>query len=142
MRIAFERDWAPWTDSSYLTESDLSDPGIRANIKAHQMVFPYVAFFAAHKDGEYLGYWRGPSMRPVAKSPLVWLNNEGQYSLYPPNVTVAYIIAGHSSASATSWLESLNVGVHEERVIDGPDDQPDPDELHGEFYTKLVSSST
>ena len=97
IRIALERDRAPWADWSYTKEPDRDT---RANIKAHEMVFRYLAFFAEHQDQQYIGYWRGPGMRPIAQSSYVWLDNEGQYSVFPPNVTAALIIADNRSSTA------------------------------------------
>jgi hypothetical protein len=142
LRFAFEREWAPWADNSYLTECALSRADVRANIKANEMVFPYVAFFAGSRDGEYLGYWRGPSMRPIARTPLVWLDNEGQYSRLPGTVTVGRAIADNSAERVRFWLESLDVGTHEERIIDAVDDEPDPNGLRDKLFWKFMSLSS
>src|SRR5689334_4494197 len=73
IELNWEMGWAPWLDTSYLTESDRDNPDIMANVRAIADVCRLVTFIAAHEDGEYYGYWRGPSMRPVADAPLVLL---------------------------------------------------------------------
>ena len=73
--------WAPWSDKSYLTEEDLQDPDISANVRAIDDTFELISFVAATEDGEYVGYWRGVDDTPVANAPVVLYSNDGQFSL-------------------------------------------------------------
>ncbi len=76
-----QESWEPWNDKSYLTESDLADPDIAANIKAIDDTFALISFVAEFPDGEYVGYWRGPENSAIKNSPMVHYSNDGQFSL-------------------------------------------------------------
>jgi hypothetical protein len=134
------KGWAPWLDTSYLTTADLANPDITANVRAIAEVCELIAFVAALEDGEYLGYWRGPGRRAVADSPLVHLDNEGQFG-FCGGSTFAEAILGQvygddRFAEFRDWLRSLGIAVRAETPADlaYPEDKPSPDELHRELY--------
>ncbi|MDR8525016.1 hypothetical protein [Shewanella fidelis] len=76
-----QADWQPWADKSYLTEKDLADPDIVANVQAIDDTFALISFVAEFPNGEYLGYWRGPENRAIKDSPLVLYSSDGRFSL-------------------------------------------------------------
>jgi hypothetical protein len=73
--------WAPWLDTSYLSETERANPDIAANVRAIADVCGLIAFVAADDEEQHFGYWRGPNHRKVADSPVVFLDNEGQFDL-------------------------------------------------------------
>lgn len=140
--LHWEADWSPWLDTSYLSAADRANPDIAANVRAIAEVCGHVAFVAAHEDGEYLGYWRGPEGRAVAGSPLVKLDNEGQFELCR-GTTLAEALLGQvygedEFADLRDWLRSVGVAVRAEAEADlaDPEDEPTPDELHADLYRR------
>jgi hypothetical protein len=93
--------WEPWSDKSYLTEKDLADPDISANIKAIDDTFALISFVAGFPDGEYVGYWRGPENLAIENSPLVHYSNDGQFSL-----------------CGSDFIESLFFYVYDDETLD------------------------
>ncbi|GAB2558277.1 hypothetical protein GCM10027033_14370 [Leucobacter ruminantium] len=79
-------------DDSYLTEDDLAEPGIRANVRAMAETNALIAW-VAEEDGERAyGYWNGPADPSAAAEEqadggaasgpaLVSLDTEGQYMM-------------------------------------------------------------
>lgn len=142
IRIADEKDWAPWADASYLITADLDDPVIVANIKAIAEVCSHIAFVAAHEDHEYIGYWRGPSGRRIADSPLVCLDNKGQFRLCAGSTFAEAVLARHYDFDELKpWLESLGIRAPSsiEAMRDTRDDT-DPKELHRQLQERYVGA--
>lgn len=73
-------------DTSYLTEEDLADPDIRANVQAMAETNERI-LWAAEEGGELaFGYWQGADGSQV----IVSLDSEGQYMVVPGrNITEA-----------------------------------------------------
>lgn len=90
-RITLFPSGEPWSDKSYLTPTDLADPEIAANSQAIDETNALVAWVAIHGCGDFLGYWRGHTGRPVADSPIVLLNSEGQYQLFAGGFAAALL---------------------------------------------------
>lgn len=136
-----DKGWEPWLDTSYLTETDWSRPEIRANVRAIADVCGLVSFIAAHEDAEYYGYWRGPSMRPVADAPLVLLDNEGQFRLCGSTFAEAVLERTHDEEQFTEmrdWLRSLGIVGLPEALTDlvCPQVRPSPGEMHEKLYNQ------
>jgi hypothetical protein len=111
-QISLDTDWAPWSDTSYLSPSDLENPDIAENLQAMSQTNAHIQFVLAHEDGEYLGYWRGPEKRPIADSPLVLLDNEGQYRSVSSSVGMALLeLCGSDEHALKDWLESIGALV-------------------------------
>lgn len=68
----------PLLSNDYLTDDDRANPGIMANVDAISRVLELCTFVVQSEDGELAGYWRGPEGRPLAESPLVTYDTEGQ----------------------------------------------------------------
>lgn len=135
------KGWAPWGDVSYLNEADRANPGIMANVRAIAEVCEMIAFIAAHEDDEYFGYWRGPERRPVAASPLVRLDNEGQFSFCAgPSFAEAVLgeVSEEQFAELRDWMRSIGVEVKADSQHDltHPEGVPSPGELHRELYDR------
>lgn len=80
IRLNWDKDWAPWLDTSYLRDEERADPGIAANLRAMEEVCSLIAFVAQEEDDQYVGFWRGRDNLPIAECPLVFLDNEGQFN--------------------------------------------------------------
>jgi hypothetical protein len=140
--LNWEPGWAPWLDTSYLNEANLANPDIVANVRAMAEVCRLIAFVAAHEDGEYYGYWRGYGQRPVAQSPLVRLDNEGQFSVLVGK-TFAEAILGlkyeqEDFSKFRQWLQSIQIVIPAttaEELATVADAQS-PAELHQLFYAR------
>ncbi|CAN5915233.1 hypothetical protein BH11VER1_BH11VER1_17860 [soil metagenome] len=81
IELSGDLSWQPWADKSYLTASDLADPDIAANVRAIDDTFKHINFVARTEDDICIGYWRGPHQAPLAISPLVSYDTEGQFRL-------------------------------------------------------------
>lgn len=132
--------WAPWLDTSYLTEKDLADPDIRANVRAIGEVCKFIDFVAEDEDGNYLGYWRGPNRLPLSEAPVVCLDNEGQFDFCgTANIAGAILTRCGRFEHTRPWL--LSIGI--ESLPKGPHDlfdldtRPSPRELHADLYEKF-----
>jgi hypothetical protein len=144
IELNWKKDWAPWSDTSYLTKSDRQDPDVMANVRAIADVCGMIAFIAANEDDDYVGYWRGPGMRPVADSPLVQFDNEGQFTLCGISFAEAILYQTSSEegfAEMRDWFRSLGIEVRAERIGDlvCQSDDPGPDKLHHELYDRYLS---
>jgi hypothetical protein len=140
IRLEWAEGWAPWLDTSDLSETDHSNPDIRANIRAIHDVCRYVAFVAADQDQQYLGYWRGPGRRQVAKSPLVFFDNDGEFHLCIASTFAeavlekAYGLEGFDELRA--WFESLgiSIGWDSPSQLTYPHEKLPPKELRRRFF--------
>ena len=81
ININGEQYWEPWTDKSYLSESDLQNRDIMSNVKAIDELFGYIKFVAETDGGEFIGYWCGPENNQICDAPLVYYDTEGQFEL-------------------------------------------------------------
>jgi hypothetical protein len=138
--LNWEAGWAPWLDTSYLSEAERANPDIAANVRAIAEVCGLIAFVAANEDDEYFGYWRGPNQRMIADSPLVYLDNEGQFNLCGGS-TFAEAVLGQTYdeeqfTELRDWLRSIGIAIRHETSKDlvYPEASPSPDELHKELY--------
>jgi hypothetical protein len=130
-----EEGWAPWLDTSYLSAADRTNPDITANVRAMAEVCGLIAFIAATEEGEYFGYWRGTGKRAVAASPLVRLDNEGQFNLCGCT-TFAEAVLGETYGdekieALREWFRSLGIALKGEEPAE---EEQGPDELHSELY--------
>lgn len=140
--LNWEAGWAPWLDTSYLSEAERANPDIAANVRAIAEVCELIAFVAVDEEDQYFGYWRGPSRRAIADSPLVHLDNEGQFNLCGGS-TFAEAILGQvygdeQFAELRDWLRSIGITIRPETPKDlvDPEATPSPDELHRELYSR------
>lgn len=140
-----EEGWAPWLDTSYLSESDRQNPDIMANVRAIADVCALIAFVASTEDGEYYGYWRGPDRSPLADSPIVRLDNEGQFLIIARTFAEAVLTMTFDDeqfAELSDWLRSLGVEAQVGSIdeIEGPSAEPEPSKLHRELYDRYLAS--
>ena len=140
IELSYAANWAPWLDTSYLSDADLQRSDIRANIEAMREICEMTAFIAAHEDGNYYGYWRGPSDRRIADSPIICLDNEGQFSFcggYSFSVALLYQTwSDEAFLELCAWLHDIGVqGLPSslEDLVDPTDASP-PNALRDKIY--------
>ncbi|MCA9568946.1 MAG: hypothetical protein KC656_13950 [Myxococcales bacterium] len=130
-------DEAPWDDHSYLKPAERADPDIAANVRAMTETNALVDWVLVHEDGEYLGYWRGPQGRPSAASPVVMLDNEGQYRIQGDTLGGAVAsLYDEDGAELVAWLKARGIDVDPDCW---PEGDPDPGELRDERYTAILN---
>lgn len=141
VELNWEKDWAPWLDTSYLSAAELANPDIAANVKAIAAVCGLIAFVGAEEDGNYFGYWRGPENRPIAKSPLVKFDNEGQFNLLAGSTFAEAILVDRTYEAEhfidlRNWFGSLGVTIEWNKLADAtyPKEKDPPGALHTELY--------
>lgn len=140
-------DWAPWADTSYLSEAERKKADIAANIRAIDDVCQQIAFIAGLEDSEYMGYWLGSGERNVAISPLVVLDNEGQFRLCCGTTFVEAILERTYDQEffdeLKGWFKSLDIAVSAKSVGDlqEPSDVADPADLHSELYEHYMAGA-
>lgn len=140
-------NWAPWADTSYLSEAELKQPEIAANVRAIDEVCAKIAFVAELEDSEYLGYWLGPDDRAVADSPLVILDNEGQFQLCSGS-TFAEAILERTYDQASfdelrDWFKSLGIASSALSIDDLVEhkEDPSPAKMHIALYERYVADN-
>jgi hypothetical protein len=141
VELNWQKSWAPWLDTSYLSAADRKNPDIMANVKAIVEVCGLVAFVGAEEDGNYFGYWRGPKKRPIAESPLVCLDNEGQFRLLAGSTFAEAILKAKTwdekqFRELRRWLRSIGISIEWKTREDAtyPDEPDNPSELHTKAY--------
>jgi hypothetical protein len=134
--------WSPWLDTSYLSDAERRNPDIMASVRAIQEVCGLVAFVAELEDSEYLGYWRGPTRRPVASSPLVIPDNEGQFRLCAGSCFAEALLERMYDEERfdmlKAWLQSLGISVPQNSIDDFVYQicQDDPNVLCSELFER------
>jgi hypothetical protein len=141
VELNWKKGWAPWLDTSYLSAEDRANPDIAANVRAIEEVCGLIAFIGADEEDNYFGYWRGPKKRPVAKSPLVRLDNEGQFELlagssFAEAILVANTYDTEQFTEFRDWLRALGIAIPWETPDDAtyPKEKDRPDDLHKALY--------
>jgi hypothetical protein len=146
--LEWAEDWAPWRAASDLDESQRQNADVVANARAIAEVCRHIAFVAADEEDEYLGYWRGPSHRRVADSPLVFLDNTGQFHLCVASNFAEAVLereyGGEQFAELRAWLKSLGIpiGWESPAQLTFPHEKLPPRELHKQLldrYRRQVS---
>lgn len=65
--------------TDYLSESDLADLAIRANIIASKSLFGQIAWFLEDDDSNLYGYWIGPEKKIDLNPIVISYDTEGQF---------------------------------------------------------------
>ena len=149
LEMSADPNWEPWSDTSYLSGEELANPDIPANIKAMTEVCKYISFVAATDESEYYGYWRGGDDRVIADSPVVCLDNEGQFELCCGRTFADAILSRNTYddddfADFKSWLTSLGVDVGYDSLdsMPVPVDESTSDELHEQLYDQFLANES
>ena len=67
----------------YLSEDELANPDIQANIAAIEQVGRLITFVAKDDDSNIYGYWHGTNGRALEHAPIVQYDSEGQFYIMP-----------------------------------------------------------
>jgi hypothetical protein len=146
VQLNWDEGWAPWLDTSYLRPEELANPDIAANIRAIEEVCSRIAFVAAHEDAEYYGYWLGTEDRPVSESPVVCLDNEGQFRLCPGSNLAEALLERTCTDDAfdelRQWFEAIGIPIQAKTIsgLGEPAVGPTPGELHASLYRKYLGA--
>lgn len=133
-------DWAPWLNTSDLSEAERADPEIAANLRAIAEVCRHIAFVVADDEGNYFGYWRGPSSTPIADSVVVQLSNEAQFSVCgTANIAGAILTQccyGGTFDETRQWFLRLGLTALPAYPYDlgNPQVTPSPTALHEQLF--------
>ena len=150
IELGWEKDWAPWLDHSYLRPEEYADPGIAANIRAMAEVSAHISFIAQEEDAQWFGFWRGPQRLPLAKSPLVFLDNEGQFNACVASNFAECVLEhtwGEDRFNAVrDWFGSLGIEVpfQDAKSLlarNWPPRSHEPKKLHEELFNRYLSES-
>ncbi len=86
-------------------------------------MFDQIAFVAQVEDGALIGYWLGEENRSIAESPIIELDNEGQFYLHSRNLADYLLVLSDSDteeefSEIKIWLQGLGIPItannHEE----------------------------
>ncbi len=147
IRLEWAEGWAPWLDTSDLSQGDHRDPDIIAKYRALHEVCRFIAFVAEQK-GRYFGYWRSPTRRTVASSPLVVFDGEGQFHLCIGASFAEAVLEksyGHSGfGELRSWLQSLGITIGWENPsqLTFPHEKLPPKEMYRELFERYRKALT
>lgn len=115
MRLIADEEWSPWLDTGALERSIQSDPEAAARMRATAEVARLIAFVAGDAQSQYLGYWRGPTRRKIAMSPLVLLNETGDFHLCIGSSFAEAILERAYGTddfdSLRDWLRSIGIAI-------------------------------
>jgi hypothetical protein len=94
------------------------------------------------EDDSYLGYWRGPSHRPIAESPLVLFSAKGQFHLLAASSFAEAILAREYGrerfAKIRAWLRALGIpiGWDSPSILTYPHEKPTPKDLYKQLFER------
>jgi len=146
--FSYAQDWAPWLDTSYLSEEEKRNPEIFANVKAIAEVCSLITFIAELEDSQYIGFWRGLKHRSISESPLVILDNEGQFRLCACRTLAEAILEqtydDETFAELKSWFQSLGIeiGFSSLDELAYPEEPNDPGALHTDLFEKYRAAAS
>jgi hypothetical protein len=145
VRLEWAEGWAPWLASLELNEAERGDSDLAAALRATEDVCRLIAFVASLEDDSYLGYWRGPSHRSVAESPLVLFGSKGQFHLLAASSFAEAILAREYGrerfAKLRAWLRALGIpiGWDSPSILTYPHEKSTPRELHKQLFERYRS---
>ena len=147
VRLELDEDWTPWLDTSGLGEAVAIRPGRRwPNLRARAEVCRLTAFVAVDGVNQYLGYWRGPTRRKVASSPLVVLDDAGQFHLCVSSTFAEAVLerayGREGFQDLRDWFQSLGIpiGWESPSQLTFPHEKLPPKELHRQLFERYRSS--
>jgi hypothetical protein len=139
IRLEWAEGWAPWLSKGGLTQTDRQNPENIANLRAILEVCRFIAC-VAEQNGRYFGYWRSPTGRTVANSPLVVFDGEGQFHLCIASTFAEAVLEksyGHEGfEELRSWLQSVGIliGWENPSQLTFPHEKLPPKELYKELF--------
>jgi hypothetical protein len=146
VRLVLDEDWAPWLDTSGLADAVRSDPDAAADLRARTEVGRLCTFIAVDRAGQYLGYWRGPTRRKVASSPIVVLDHTGQFHLCIGTTFAEAVLErayGHDGfQDLRDWFQSfgISVGWESPSQLTFPHEKLPPKEMYRQLFERYRGS--
>lgn len=128
--------WSPHPDTGGPGEPALGDADAVADHRARAEVCRLCAFVARDRERCYLGYWRGPTKREIAGSPIVVLDDNGQFHLCAAQTFAEAVLerayGRPEFAELREWLRSLGIpiGWESPAQLTFPHEKLPPKELH------------
>lgn len=149
VRLISDADKEPWNDTSYLSAQELESPDIVSNIRAMAETNRLIAFIAIDEEAQYYDYWRGPDQRTIENSPIVFLDNEGQYDAINQAglASAVYTQTAHYMETARhtelrEFLESIGIQLPAlSTSLEWPDGLVTPQEFRETLYTAYLNGS-
>jgi hypothetical protein len=146
VHLELDDDWAPRIDAGALADAARSDPETVADLRARAEVCRLCAFVAHDRAGRYLGYWRGVSRRKVDGSPLVVLDDSGQFHLCAAQTFAEAVLerayGREEFQDLRDWFRSLGISVGWESPgqLTLPHEKLPPKELHRQLFDRYRRS--
>jgi hypothetical protein len=146
VRLVLDEDWTPWLDTSGLAEAVRSDPDAAADLRARAEVCRHCAFVAVDGAGQYLGYWRGPSRRKAANSPIVVLDHAGPFHLCVAQTFAEAVLerayGGDGFRDLRDWFGSLGISIGWEtpNQLTFPHEKLPPKEMYRQLFERYRGS--
>lgn len=138
--------------NDYLSEEDLKNPDIRANVKAVDEVFAHCTFVATDDNGNLIGYWRGPEKLPLDQAPVVRFDTEGQFTLLD-GLHITEAVAADMTFEDDEKFSELRAAFEKMGVAFSSSHRDtlarhahppseSPDEMHQRLYEKYLAVQT
>lgn len=146
MTLIVEEDRSPWLDTDALARSIRSDPEAAARMRATAEVGRLIAFVAGDSQGQYLGFWRGPTYRKIAMSPLVLLDATGDFHLCIGSSFAEAILerayGTDDFESLRDWLRSVGIAISWDtpNQLTFPHERTPPKEMQRRLFDQYRSS--
>ncbi len=146
MRLVADEDWSPWFDAGALERSIRSDPEEAARIRATAEVTRLIAFVAGDDQRQFLGYWRGPTRRRIALSPLVLLDEAGDFHLCVGSSFAEAILerayGTENFDTLRGWLRSVGIDISWDtpNQLTFPHERMPPKEMQRRLFDQYRSS--
>jgi hypothetical protein len=128
--------WSPLSDGRGPGEPALGDPNAVAEHRARAEVCRLCAFVAHDRERNSLGYWRGKEKREIAGSPVVVLDDNGQFHLCAAQTFAEAVLerayGRPEFAELREWLRSIGIAIGWESPaqLTFPHEKLPPKELH------------
>jgi hypothetical protein len=109
-----------------------------------------IAFVAQEDDDQYFGYWRGRDKLPIAKCPLVFLDNEGQFNPCVASnfaeCVLEYTSGEDRFNELRDWFRSLGITIpfNDEKALlarEWPERSHEAKKLHDELFARYLRES-
>jgi hypothetical protein len=146
VHLVSDEDWSPWLDTSGLAEAVRSDPDAAADLRARAEVCRLCAFVAVDRAGQYLGYWRGPSRRKIAQSPILVLGHPSQFHLCIAQTFAEAVLerayGREGFQDLRDWFQSLGIAVGWESPsqLTLPYEKLPPKEMYRQLFDRYRGS--
>ncbi|KAF0812677.1 hypothetical protein IGB42_02969 [Andreprevotia sp. IGB-42] len=131
-------------DHSYLSEEELANPDIAANVAATKEVFALITFVVQNDNSDVIGYWHGPEGTPIGQAAIVKYDSEGQFSLLQGTTLTEALLGDYvfdddeEFTSLRDWFAEDGITITASNWDDlaSPEPASTPDDLHETLYNQ------